>query len=233
MLAAIPPALSPGVLALAAIFGAAALLIARQAFRGRAIRRRLLESGFVPCDQEAPSIREALARVDPGFAPGAPRTYEVGRCFKRAGGRGVLYRFAAVDRTSAQSSDRNLTGARTDIYLLDLPDAERVAHGPVSVFLAPGPSAPLRALLAGLVKLDPHGVPLELSEPQTRRFLAAFSDRPGRLDDRLPAATQERLSRGVEAGFLCAHFGAGKLGLVAMPERTEIDRELAYVAEWA
>lgn len=227
--------MNPGIVALGAVFSFAALLMAWQLARGRGIRRRLLESGFVACDDEAPRILEELHRMAPGFPPAPRREYEIGRCLKRAAGRGVLYRCALVDRTNVDRPRDNAMGARFDLYLLDLPDPERVARGPVSVFLAPSGPAPLRALLAGLVKLDPHGFSLELpGDPQHAAiFLAAFSDRAGRLDERLPATTRERLMRAAGVGCLVAHFAAGKLALLLLPDRVDVDRQLAYVSEWA
>jgi hypothetical protein len=148
----------------------------------------------------------------------------------------MVYRVGVVDKTNADShpsSDRATLGARFDVYLIDLRDAERVAHGPVSVFLAPRAPAALQRVLAGLVKLDPHGVPLEIEDPvRSKWFLAAFSDRPGKLDERLPLATQERLSRAAELYFSSAHFGAGKLALFGQHDRVDVDRQLAYVADW-
>jgi hypothetical protein len=227
--------LSTGAVALGSIFAVAGLLLAWQAVRRASIRRRLLESGFEACDGEAAPLGAELSRIAPGFPPGPRRSYQVGRCFKRAGGRGPLYRLEVTDVTNVGDRHRtNATGARFDFYVFDLPDPERTARAPLSVFLAPPAPGPLQALLAQLVKIDPHGTALEIGDPaHARRFLAAFADRPGTLDERLPAATQERLARAMEAGFFVAHFGAGKLALAAFPERPDVDRQLAYLAEWA
>lgn len=228
--------MEPGVLALAAIFAVAASLLWWSFARARASRRKILAAGFVACDEEAPALLRALYDVAGGHPPAARREYEIGHCFKRPGGFGMVYRIGVVDKTNADSngsSDRAPMGARFDVYLIDLRDAERVSHGPVSVFLAPRAPAALSRVLAGLVQLDPHGVPLEIEDPKRAKwFLAAFSDRPGRLDERLPIETQERLSKGAELFFLSAHFGAGKLALVGQHDRIDIDRQLAYVAEW-
>jgi hypothetical protein len=225
--------MNTGVLALGALFSGAALLWAWKTARGRAVRRRLLECGFVPCDAERVQLALELARVAPGSPPGARRSYRIGRCFKRAGGRGVLYRCAAVDRTHAARSV-DAIGGQFDVYLLGLPDPMRVARAPVTVFLTPRAQGPLRELLAALVRADPHGHELELASPTLANcFLAAFGDRPGKLDEFLPGATQEKLMRAAEAGFFVAHFGAGKLALAAIPDRADVDRQLAYLAEWA
>lgn len=62
--------------------------------------------------------------------------------------------------------------------------------------LAPSAPGPLQRLLARLVQSDPRGVSLELgASPHARAFLAAFSDRPGKLDELLPPETQERLAK--------------------------------------
>jgi hypothetical protein len=226
------PSIEPGMLALAAIFVAAAVLLWRSFARTRATAARLLAAGFAPCDEEAPLVARMLAEVAAGHAPAPPRRYEVGRCFKRPAGWGILYHSGVVDRTNVRERDDAL-GGRFDLFLLDLPDAERAARAPLSVFLAPGASRALNGLLERLVKLDPHGVPLELpSGPRAGVFLAAYSDAPGKLDERLPAATQERLARAAAAGFYAAHFGAGKLALQGFPDWRDTGRQLAYVAEW-
>ena len=229
--------MDPGFVAFAAIAAAAGLLLWWSFARARASARKLLAAGFVRCDAEAPALLRALADVAGGHAPAPRREYEIGHCFKRPGGFGMVYRIAVVDRTNAKSdasSDRVAMGARFDVYLIDLRDAERVSHGPVSVFLAPSAPGPLQRVLVSLVKCDPHGVPLELEDPRRAKwFLAAYSDRPGKLDERLPVETQERLSKAADLYFFAAHFGAGKLALFGQHDRVDIDRQLAYVAEWA
>jgi hypothetical protein len=228
--------MDPGVLALGAIFGLAAALLAWSVARGRAIARRLLEAGFVACDDEAPALMRALSELAGGHPPAPRRVYEIGRCFKRPAGWGMLYRLGVVDRTNAESHgsrDSAPTGGRVDVYLFEVRDPGRLARGPVSVFLAPSAPGPLQRLLAGLVKSDPRGVLLELDGPHAGSFLAAFSDRPGKLGDLLPAETQERLAKLVDQGFHAAHFAAGKLALEVQHDRPDVDRQLAYLAEWA
>lgn len=227
--------MEPGILALGAIFGAAALLLWLSVARGRAVAKRLLEAGFVACDEEAPALLRALGAVAGGHPPAARRVYRLGRCWKRPGGWGMLYRIGVSDETNADStSERQVLGARIDVYLLDVRDPERLSRGPVSVYLAPSAPGPLQRLLAGLVKSDPRGVPLELGgSPHARAFLAAFSDRPGKLDELLPQDTQERLAKAVDQGFFAAHFAAGKLALEVQHDRPDVDRQLAYLAEWA
>lgn len=227
--------MEPGVLAAIGIGALCALLIGRSLARTRAIDRRLAAAGFTPCDDQAPALLRAFGAVAGGHPPAAPRSHRIGRCFVRAAGWGELHRFAAVDQTHAdRDRDASPMGGRSDVYLLDLPDPERHAGGPVSVFLAPRAPRPLQALLAGLVKSDPLGVPLELPDgPHARAFLAAFAAAPGKLDALLPRATQERLARAAELGFFAAHFGAGKLALVVLPDWPNLDQQLAYVAEWA
>jgi hypothetical protein len=227
--------MDPGILALGAVFALAAALLAFGVARGRAIARRLREAGFVGCDDEAPALLRALSEVAGGHPPAPPRVYEIGRCFKRPAGWGMLYRLGVVDKTNAerQGDDSAPTGGRVDVYLLDLPDAARLAHGPVSVFLAPSAPGPLQRLLAGLVKSDPRGVSLELDGPYAGAFLAAFSDRPGKLGDLLPAETQQKLAKLVDQGFHAAHFAAGKLALEVQHDRPDVDRQLGFLEEWA
>jgi hypothetical protein len=227
--------MDPGMLAFGAIFAVAAFLLWRSFARGREKAARLLEAGFAACDDEAPALARMLGEVAGGHPPAPKRSYEIGRCFKRAAGWGMLYHCAVVDRTNiGNRHDDDATGGRFDLFLIDLPDAERVARAPLSVVLAPGSSRMLNGLLGALAKADPHGVPLELpAGPRAGLFVAAFSDAPGKLDERLPEATQERLARAVDAGFFAAHFGAGKLALEGFPDWRGIERQLAYAAEWA
>jgi hypothetical protein len=229
--------MDPGILALAGVFAAAALLLAWSVARSRAVAKRLLAAGFVRCDDEAPALLRALGDVAGGHPPARRRVYEIGRCWKRPGGWGMLYRIGAADVTNADAGPDSETqglGARYDFYLLDLPDPERASHGPVSVYLAPSAPGVLQRLLAALLASDPVGVPLELGgSPHARAFLAAFSDRPGKLGELLSAAAQERLAKAVDQGWFAAHFGAGKLALAVQADRRDVDRQLAYLAEWA
>jgi hypothetical protein len=226
--------IEPGWLAFGAIWVVAAVLLWLSFARRRAVAARLRAAGFAPCDEEAPVLARILAEVAGGHPPAPRRSYEVGRCFKRPAGWGVLYHCGVEDRTNFRERDEGSVPARFDVFLLDLPDAERVARAPLSVVLAPGSSRVMNAILEKLVRLDPRGVPLELpSGPRAGVVLAAFSDAPGKLDERLPAATQERLARAVAAGFFAAHFGAGKLALEGAPDWRDTDRQLAYVSEWA
>ena len=229
--------MEPGLLALVAVFAVAAALLWMSFARGRAVERALLHAGFAPCPLEEPALARAMQDVAGGHPPAPRREYRIGRCYKRPGGHGMVYRIGVVDRTNANidsHSDRTPTGGRFDVYLIDLPDPERVSHGPVSVFLSPGKPGVLSRMLAALVKLDPHGVPLELPDtPFGKTVLAAFSDRAAKLDELLPAETQERLGKASSAGVFAAHFGARKLALLVHPERPDVVRELAYVAEWA
>jgi hypothetical protein len=230
--------MDPGIIALAGIFVLAALLLAGSIARGRATARKLVEAGFTRCDAEAPALAAALAEVMGGHPPAPRRIHQLGRCFKRPGGWGHIYHLGVVDRTHADDAgvgtEHQATGGRFDLYLLDLPDPGRVASGPVSVFFCPRAPRPLQLLLEKLVRSDPRGVPLEIAKSvHTQSFIAAFGAEPGKLDERLPAATQERLARAAALGFLSAHFGAGKLALAAAPDRPDVQQQLAYVGEWA
>ncbi len=229
--------MDPGIVAFAGIWVVAGFLLWRSFARRRETAARLVAAGFAPCDDEAPVLARIVADVAGGSPPAPKRSYRIDRCFKRAAGWGMLYYCGVVDETHSRSraSDEGArVDPRFDVFLLDLPDAERVARPPLSLILSPGSSRLLNGLLGQLVKLDPHGVPLELpSGPRARSLVAAYSDAPGKLDDRLPAQTQERLARAVAAGFFEAHFGAGKLALVGSPDWPKLDAQLAYVAEWA
>jgi hypothetical protein len=216
-------------LVLGAVFALAALLMLWNGSRRRAIRRRLEQHGFVRCEEQTEAIREAFAMVAGGHGA-SRRRYQVAHCYKRAGGRGTAYRFTVADLTNADP-ERGALGGRFDAYLLDLPDAVRLAHRPVSVFLAPTGPGLLRSLIQKIVAADAHGVALGLP-PADTSVLAAFGAEAGTLDDALPAATQDRLRRAADHGFFGAHFGPGKVALVALPDRQDVERQWHYVVEW-
>jgi hypothetical protein len=142
----------------------------------------------------------------------------------------MAYRFTVTDLTNADP-ERAPLGGRFEAYLLDLHDAERVTRRPISLFFAPKGPGVFRALVQKLITADPHGVTLEL--PHSPTFvLAAFGAEAGTLDDALPAATQDRLLRAAGHGFFGAHFGGGKVALLALPDQQDVLRQWHYVVEW-
>jgi hypothetical protein len=42
-----------------------------------------------------------------------------------------------------------------------------------------------------------------------------------------------QLARAAEHGFIAAQFAAGKLALAAVPDRADVQQQLAHVGEWA
>src|SRR5262245_39859209 len=121
--------MDPGAIVFAGIFVLAAFLLWRSVARGRASAARLREAGFAPCDDEAPALARVLAEVTSGPPPAPRRSYQMGRCHKRAAGWGMLYHCAVVDRTNVgQRQDDDAIGGRFDLFLLDLPDPEQVAR---------------------------------------------------------------------------------------------------------
>ena len=223
-----------GALVLGGIFaGAIALMVLNARHRG-AVERRLLAQGFERCDEQLPVLRQALLDVAGGLGPAPRRDYRIGRCFRKAAGWGMVYRFAVSDETHADQPDGRGVGASFDAYLLDLPDAERLSAAPACVYFAPGNSRAFRMLIEKLVKLSPMGAPLEIrtDTPWTRSFVAAFGENPGKLDDSVPPGTQERLSQAAGAGFFAAHFGRGRLALFALPGRKDVETHWNFVAGW-
>jgi len=63
--------------------------------------------------------------------------------------------------------------------------------------------------------------------------VAAYGESSGKLDERMPAAVQEKLARAAAHGFFIVHLGGGKAGFAVLPNHRDVDRELAYLAEWA
>ena len=221
-----------GVWVLAGIFAFAAILIVAGVRRRSAVRKRLLAQGFEACDDQAPALLQAWSEVAGGLGPAERRKFQVRSCFRKPAGWGMVHRFAVSDVTNADSRN-NAMGGRYDAYLIDLRDPESVFHAPASIFLSGSGSKLFRRVLEKLVSLGALGVRLEIPKrPGCERFFAAFGASPGKLDDALPAATQERLARAADLGFFAAHLGAGKLGLAALPDQKDVDRLWNYVSEW-
>jgi hypothetical protein len=219
--------MSTGALVFAGIFVLAALSAAWGVLHRRGIEHHLRAIGFEPCDADAPTLERAWA----GF--GAAGEFHVSRCLRRAAGWGLLHRFEVNERPKQGPHDDPVPGARFPAYLLDVRDFDAIARGPVTLYLLPGGNRLARALIEKTIALSPPGVALELTRhPGTEPILCAYGDRPGKLDERMSVAVQQRLGRAAAAGFLRVQLAAGKAGFVASPAHRDVDAELAYLAEW-
>jgi hypothetical protein len=225
--------MDPGVLALIGVFALAAACALWNHLRGRSIERRLLTQGFEPCATEAPALLRAwrdLALVPPG----PDDELAVGRCLRRAAGFGMLYHAQVSEGRRGPDHGDPRVGARFAVYLLDLRDAERQVHRPVTLFVLPPGPAVLQGLLRRTIELHPPGHPLELGpHPFLRTVLAAYGESSGKLDDHLPLASQEKLARAAEHGFFEIRLSGGKAGFAVLPGHKDVDAELRYLAEWA
>jgi len=220
------------VLALIGVFALAALCALWRGRQLRALERRLAALGFEPCDAEAPALEavwRALARCD------ADAEVRVARCRRRAAGWGMLHRFTVRERPPARGSDETPhPGGSTAVWLLDVRDPDSLCRGRVSVHVLPPGSRVARKLLAGVLELGERSPRLEVAaHAWSESIVAAFGDAPGKLDEVMAPAVQEKLARAADHGFFIVHLGGGKAAFVALPDPRELDRQLAYLAEWA
>jgi hypothetical protein len=219
----------------AGIVAAGAIFVAWNHWLQRGIGRRLAALGFVPCDDEAPALMAAWR--DLASAAGCARRIQVARCLRRGSGRGSVRHFAVADVTRAEHGqgdpDRSSLGSRYDAYLVELPQAERAARGPVWVYLSSSGSSLLRGLLQRVIAIDPPGAALEVgSAPWASCILGAYGAAPGKLDDALPPDLQQRIARAAEHGFFLVLIAEGKAGFGVLPGQRNVDAQWRYVSEW-
>jgi hypothetical protein len=225
--------MEPGLLALFGVFALAALCALWRWRHGRAIDRRLAELGFEPCDAEAPSLEAAWRAV---AARDGPRELRLLHCRRRPAGWGMLHRFTVRERPSPDrtSDDTPSPGSTYPAYLLDVRDPDSLCRGAVTLHVLPPGSKLVRKLLAGLIDLSSARPRIEVgAHPWSAWIVAAQGDAPGKLDERMPAAVQEKLARAAAHGFFIVHLGGGKAAFAVLPSHRDVDRELAYLAEWA
>ena len=220
-----------GYLVLGGIFVGAALLMIFNYRHRRSVEQELIRRGLQPCEDEAPALRDAFTGLAGGHGGIAPRRYTISRCFKRATGRGMVYRFSVLDESHADDRpDRNTVGAAYDAYLLRLPNGDQLIPHPVSLALCPsGPSA-FRAVMAKLVAANPLGAPLVV--PDGSQILAAWGQTSRPLDEVVPRAMQERLVRSADIGVLSAHFHGGQAAFTVNPQRRFVEPQLNWLVEW-
>lgn len=223
-----------GALAFVGIFALAGACAVWNWSRRRAISARVSAAGFEPCEQDAESLRSAWLALAHAGSDGETEIH-VSSCHRRAAGFGLLHRFQVVERPrEGATSDEARVGTRFDAYVLDLRDAETIARSPVTLYLLPEGNAIARRLIESTLALAAPGVKLELTpRPTTRAILAAYGAAAGKLDEHVTHGTQERIARAAAHGFLAVHLGAGKAGFAVLPGHRDVDRELAYLAEWS
>lgn len=198
---------------------------------GRA-RARLLGLGFEPCEAEAPALERVLADTVGGRGGAEQRRFQLGHCLRKPGGWGFAYHVSALDLTYTQAGPRSSIGGHIEAFIVDLPDPERAARGPVSLFLGPASSKILRKALALVLAGDPFGVPLELPSEPDAPWIAAFGATPGKLSDLLSRDARERLGRGAELGFFAAHLADGKAVFVTPPGGGDPVTRWMWVEGW-
>jgi hypothetical protein len=220
-----------GYFVLGGIFVGAALLMVFNHRHRRSVEQELIRRGLQPCEDEAPALQKAFTGLASGHGGVAPGRYTVSRCFKRATGRGMVYRFSVLDESHVDDGpDRNSVGAAYDAYLLRLPNGDQLTRGPVSLALCPsGPSA-FRAVMAKLAAANPLGAPLAV--PDDSRILAAWGETSRPLDELVPRAMQERLVRSADVGVLSAHFQGGQAAFTVNPQRRWVEPQLNWIVEW-
>jgi hypothetical protein len=125
-------------------------------------------------------------------------------------------------------------GAAYPAYLLDVRDPGSLFRGAVTLHVLPPGSNLLRRLLGGLIGLQTQRPRLEVGlHPWSASIVAAHGEPPGKLDERVSPAAQEKVARAAEHGFFAVHLANGKAGFAVLPNHRDVDRELAYLAEWA
>jgi hypothetical protein len=217
-------------LAIIGLVGGCVIWIRRS--KGRT-RTQLLGLGFEPCDDaEAPALEQLLVDVVGGRGGAAKRRFKMGQCFKKPSGWGFAYLVSALDLTRTQGGRRDSTGGHIEAFIANLPDPERVAQGPISVFFGPASSKMLRKLLAGVLAEDPFGIPLELPSEPDAPWIAAFGENAGKLTDVLHQEARERLTRGAELGFFAAHLADGKAVFVTPPNAGDPVARWMWVEGW-
>jgi hypothetical protein len=222
-----------GVLALIGVFALAAVCALWNWRHRRSIERRLAALGFEPCDAEAPALEAAWRALG---ACNEEHELRLVHCRRRAAGWGMLHHFTVRERPIDDSPGRETAnpGSSYPAYLLDVRDPTSLSRGAVTLHvLAPG-SQLMRRLIASVIDLAAPGSRLEVGpHPWSAAILAAYGEIPGKLDERMPAAVQEKLARACENGFFVVHLRGGKLGFAVLPNHLDVDRQLAYLAEWA
>jgi hypothetical protein len=195
---------------------------------GRSIERRLAAQGFAPCDAEAPSLERtwrALAGRD------ASQELLLVHCRRRGG----LYHFTVRERPAEGQTSNETTnpGAAYPAYLFDVRDPGSLSRGGVTLYVLPPGSEILRKLLAGVIDLAESRPHLEIgTHPWSASIVAAHGNTAGALDDLVPAAIQEKLTRAAAHGFFIAHLGSGKAAFAALENHRDVDLQLAYLSEW-
>jgi hypothetical protein len=221
--------MDPGLLALIGIFALAAVCALWNFSLGRSVERRLASQGFEPCDPETPSLEtawRALTGLDPS------QELRLVNCRRR----GALYHFTVRERPVHEPGLRETAnpGASYPAYMFDVRNQDSLSRGAVTLHVLPPGSAILRRALAGLTDLSDSRPRLEVGpHPWSASIVAAHGSTPGKLDDLLPAAVQEKLARAAAHGFFITHLGNGKAAFAALSNHRDVDLQIAYLAQWA
>lgn len=219
-----------GVVALAGMFGLAAVFAVWNLAHRRSIARQLEERGFHTCDADA-AVLERSWRTATGA--GAPEELRIVNCRRRPARRGYLYHFTVRERRNGADGDSDSPDVTYPAYLLDLRDASWVGKPAVTLHLLPPGSKWLRTLLVSAAKRADERPQLALgSHPWSASIAAAHGDVTGTLDQSMPATMQEQAAKAGEHGFFTVHIGGGKAAFSANPAHRDIDAQMAYLNSW-
>ena len=214
-----------GIATLAAVFAL------RNITHGRsAIDRRLAALGFEPCEAEAPALERAWRALT---GCDASQELQVVRCSGRIAGRGMMHHFTVREKTVRGPTDTSNPAASYPAYLFDLRNAGSVARGAVTLHVLPPTSKITRKALAGAVDLNDSRPTLEIgTHPWSPSIVSARGKKGGKLDDFVPADVQEKLVRAAAHGFRIIHLGNGKAAFATVSNDRDVERQIAYLAEW-
>ena len=222
--------MEPGLLALIGVFTLAAVFALWTFSYRRSLGRRLAEKGFELCDAEAPALESAWRALT-----GCDGSTELrlDHCRRRGSGRGTLYHFTVRQRPVDTDPDRNPPGASYPAYMFDVHDPAKLSRGAVTIHVLPAGSNVLRRILAGVIGLGESRPSLEVSShPWSASIVAAHGSIAGNLDDIVPPAVQEKLTRAAAHGFFITHLGNGKAAFAALSNHRDVDLQLTYLAQW-
>ena len=214
-----------GIAALAAVFAF------RNITHGRSvIDRRLAALGFKPCEGDAPALERAWRALT---GCDASQELRVVRCSGRIAGRGMMHHFTVREKAGLERSDTSGPGAVYPAYLFDLRNAGSVARGGVTLHILPPTAKVTRKALAGALDLNDPRPTLEIgTHPWSPSIVSARGKIGGKLDDLVPADVQEKLVRAAAHGFCVIHLGNGKAAFATQSDDRDVERQIAYLAEW-
>ena len=222
--------MGPGVVLLGIAALAGVFALRNITHRRSAVDRRLAALGFKPCEAEAPALERAWRALT---GCDASQQLQVVRCSGRIAGRGMMHHFTVREKAVRGPTDTSNPAASYPAYLFDLRNAGSVARGAVTLHVQPPKAKMTRKALPGAIDLNDNRPTLEIgSHPWSPSIVAAHGKTGGRLDDVVPADVQEKLVRAAAHGFCVIHLGNGKAAFATFANDRDVERQIAYLAEW-